>query len=190
MGIPESRRGIPDVAKKGARDEHPANNWSGVEIVIRKINLRDRSVTRQLLSLQQASYAVEVRLIGLTDIPPLKDTVKTLRQSGETFYGYFMTEELVGALSYKRTGDVLDICRLMVHPAHFRQGIASELLQRIETAEHSIRKVTVTTSTKNEPAKSLYKRHGFVEIKQEIVASGVPMTFFEKTSGREKDSSL
>lgn len=156
------------------------NDWSEVETVIQKINLNNRSITKQLLSLQLASYNVEVKLIGLIEVPPLKDTAKTLRQSGETFYGYFTPEELVGALSYKRIDDVLDICRLMVRPDHFRQGIASALLQRIEEVEPSLRKITVTTSTKNEPAKNLYKRHGFVEIKEEIVASGISMTFFEK----------
>ena len=148
--------------------------------MIRQIELDHRQEVLQLLSVQMAAYMVEARLIGFDDIPPLKDSVDSLRQSGEVFYGYFSGRELWGAISYKRDGAVLDIHRLMVHPEHFRQGVASCLLQFVETVESGVKKITVSTGAKNHPAKNLYRHFGYVEVDERELPEGVKMSFFEK----------
>lgn len=148
--------------------------------MIRKINLQDRSETEHLLHLQKASYMVEATLIGFYDIPPLNDTIEKLQHCGETFYGYYAENELAGAISYKKEGNVLDIHRLMVHPNHFRKGVAGSLLKFVEKLEHDIQKIIVATGTKNEPAKHLYMRYGFAETERKEIAPRLSMTFFEK----------
>nr|MDH3164044.1 hypothetical protein [Bacillus licheniformis] len=44
--------------------------------------------------------------------------------SRETFIGSFEGEELAGIASFIHTAEKLTICRLAVHPVHFRKGIA------------------------------------------------------------------
>lgn len=148
--------------------------------MIRKIDLKNREEVFFLLDLQSMSYVVEARLIGFHDIPPLHDTIHTLQQCEETFYGYFIERQLVGALSFKRKGDMAEICRLMVHPDHFRRGIASSLLLFLERSGDGIRQLTVMTGAKNEPAVKLYKKLGFAEVEKNDVVPGVPMIVFNK----------
>ena len=91
--------------------------------MIKIIDISDSKNAEDVINIQIPSYKVEAEIIGYYDIPPLKDTIDTLQQSGETFFGYYENEELCGAISIKVEDDV-DIHRLIAHPNHFRKGIA------------------------------------------------------------------
>jgi GNAT superfamily N-acetyltransferase len=148
--------------------------------VIRGLDPSDKREALQILNLQSASYAVEARLIGSWDIPPLKDTVHTLRRCEETFWGYFVEGQLAGMLSYKEVGDVLDIHRLAVHPDHFRKGIARALIEHVEKVAQPASKAIVSTGAKNSPARRLYLSVGFVEAEEVDVVPGLRIVRFEK----------
>lgn len=90
------------------------------------ISIRDEA--KDVLNIQIPSYKVEAKIIGYDEIPPLKDTVKTLQECEEIFFGYYEDKELCGAVSVKVDDKVVDIHRLIVHPTHFRKGIAQKLL--------------------------------------------------------------
>jgi putative phosphoesterase len=62
----------------------------------------------------------------------LRETAAAVRASGETFLGARLDGRLVGAVSYKRRGGVVDIHRLVVHPDAFRRGLATRLLDALE----------------------------------------------------------
>ncbi|OLO39123.1 GNAT family N-acetyltransferase [Alkalihalophilus pseudofirmus] len=131
--------------------------------MIKKLDATNRKVACEIWKLQMASYNVEAKLIGYTDLPPLKETVENIQQCGEEFLGYLVNEKVVGAIAYKKLGEVIDIHRLMVHPSHFRKGIARTLLSSLETSEPSIRELIVSTGTSNLPAVHFYERNGFQE---------------------------
>jgi len=152
--------------------------------MIRKLQIEDVRDAGCVLAMQIPSYMVEAELIGFFEIPPLKDSLATLMQCGETFYGYFIDEQLAGAISYKMECQVLDIYRMMVHPSYFRRGIARSLIGYIEHVEDGIEKMLVSTGTKNIPAKQLYASLGFVEVGEREVAEGVYVTLFEKMMRR------
>ena len=61
------------------------------------------------------------------------------------------TARLVGAVSYKRDGDTVDIHRLVVDPAAFRGGIATALLDALEAREAGATHWTVGTGAANAP---------------------------------------
>jgi GNAT superfamily N-acetyltransferase len=138
---------------------------------------------RQLLEVQRAAYFVEAELIGSRAIPALHEDLEALQRSDETFYGYWANECLVGAISYKKASELLDIHRLVVHPTSFRRGIGKALVQFVEQAEEDVERVIVSTGTKNLPARQLYTRLGFVEIGEKEVIPGLFITHFEKKSG-------
>ena len=148
-------------------------------IQCRILNLKDEPVAQRLIEVQKAAYEVEAGLIGSDNIPPLHDTVERLRESNETFIGAFVEETLIGAVSYKIEGSTLDIHRMMVHPDYFRRGCGSILLSYVFMVPR-IKRFIVSTGTKNEPAKRLYKKHGFVEIHTFEVDEGISITEFEK----------
>lgn len=87
-----------------------------------------------LLALQKLSYRKEADLIGSDEIPPLHETLEALQASSETFYGYFLDGQLAGAISYKRGDDLLDIYRMMVHPAFFCMALLARCFSLLRGA--------------------------------------------------------
>jgi ribosomal protein S18 acetylase RimI-like enzyme len=162
-------------APEGRQKPHDAH-------VIRDLDLSDERQVLEILDLQRASYPVEAGLIGSFDIPPLKDTADTLRRCGETFCGFFEEERLVAAISYRREDDILDIHRLVVHPDHFRKGVARMLVKHVEKNAGTVERIVVSTGKKNFPARRLYRSLGFEETGEAEVPPGLRVTFFEKPS--------
>lgn len=148
--------------------------------MIRKLDVEDEGTIKKILELQMDSYKIEAALIGFYEIPPLKDTIVSLKECGETFYGYFMEDVLAGIISYKNIDKVLDIHRVAVHPCFFRMGIAGKLIDFVENTESSISKVIVGTGKKNMPAVSLYLKKGYKRVKDVEVSKGIHITEFEK----------
>lgn len=130
---------------------------------IQKLDLNDPDTAEELWALQHAAYRKEAELIGVAALPPLQDTVQSLRNCGETFHGCFGEEgELIGAVATEEESDgKRTICRVMVHPEHFRKGIASGLLRHILSEAPAGCEWSVTAEIRNVPAIQLYRRHGF-----------------------------
>jgi len=149
--------------------------------MIRAIDLDDNSQALDLLMLQQLSYRVEAKLIGFKEIPPLWDSPKTLKDSGELFFGYYGEDgKLAGSVSVKQAPKEITICRMMVHPAYFRRGIASRLLDYVEQLANPGMLIKVSTGTKNEPAVNLYRKYGYEPGQIMEIAKGITLTVFTK----------
>jgi len=148
--------------------------------LIKKIDITNPKLTKEVLNIQILSYKTEAELIDSDEIPPLKDTVNTLQQCGENFYGYFVNDELSGVISIKIENGVMDIHRLFVHPKHFRKGIAKMLLDFIQTNEEGFKKIIVSTGSKNVPAINFYQKNGFSKTKEIKVAERLSLTLFIK----------
>lgn len=151
--------------------------------LIKEIDIRNRELAKEVLEVQIPSYMVEAEIIGSSDIPPLKDTIDTLQQCGETLFGYYIEEELCGAISIKVEKGEIDIHRLIVHPDHFRKGIAQRLLDFIECnieCKEEIETIKVSTGSKNNPAVSLYIKNGFHKVDEVRVNKQLSLTIFEK----------
>lgn len=151
-----------------------------MEPAIRLVNVMDNQGALQVLSLQLASYRVEAEVIGFTDLPPLKDNFASLRESGETFCGYYADEQLVGCTAYKRTRDAVEVCRMMVHPDYFRRGIARSLLTFVEEQEADAREFSVHAVVSNYPAVLLYEDLGYRAAEQWEITSGITMAKYRK----------
>ncbi|VTR62734.1 Acetyltransferase (GNAT) family [Actinobacillus pleuropneumoniae] len=88
-------------------------------------------------------------MIGFSEIPPLLDTFETIRASGETFFGYINEEgDLIGAIAVEPEQDQVTISRMMVHPGHFRKGIAGSLIRHVLECYQEARMFTVSTGTR------------------------------------------
>jgi len=148
--------------------------------MIVKLQLNNNEEVLKILNLQLAAYRVEATIMGFDEIPPLYDTMDTLRACGETFYGYFIKDTLTGIVSYKLEDKILDIYRVAVHPSFFRRGIADQLLSYIEKLNVSATKIIVSTGRENKPAISLYLKKGFKKVEDYKVEEGIYLTAFEK----------
>jgi ribosomal protein S18 acetylase RimI-like enzyme len=61
----------------------------------------------------------------------------------------------------------------MVHPDHFRKGIATSLLKALEESEAAIRAMVVCTGADNTPAIQLYQRFGFKKVRNVTLPDGL-----------------
>ncbi|MFF5028840.1 GNAT family N-acetyltransferase [Streptomyces collinus] len=145
-----------------------------------RLDLSDTATLRQLWHLQQAAYAVEARLIGFDGIPQLHESLERLGACDESFLGVRDGTGLVGAVSWTRSrSGVLDICRLVVHPDAHRRGVATALLDALDSIEPA-ELTLVSTGTANLPAVALYRRRGFVATGECRIAPGVTLTLLER----------
>ncbi|WP_328589048.1 GNAT family N-acetyltransferase [Sutcliffiella halmapala] len=149
-------------------------------MLIKQLDITNSAIAKKILKLQTASYLVEAQIIDFYEIPPLKDTVQSLQECGETFLGYYLNGEICGAISYKVEKEIVDIHRLMVHPEHFKKGIAETLLKTMENNQNSIDTIIVSTGSKNVPAKKFYQKHGFQVTGEKIVLANLSLTSFMK----------
>ncbi|WP_217595371.1 GNAT family N-acetyltransferase [Cohnella sp. GbtcB17] len=133
---------------------------------IERLDLTSQEDVGDLWRLQHAAYRIEAELIGIPDLPPLHDTIATLQASEETFWGCRDDDgELIGAIAAERAKDGSGvISRMMVHPDHFRQGIAGALIAHMMQAWSEVSGWEVTAEARNLPAIALYERCGFVAV--------------------------
>lgn len=150
--------------------------------MIQKCLLEDDHTVQQIWALQHIAYRLEAQLIGFKELPPLLDTVESIRRSKETFYAYINEyEEIQGVISIEREEhDTLTIARMMVHPSAFRQGIASQLIEHVFELYPAVPLYIVSTGKLNQPAVSLYEKYGFRPIETFEVAPGVELTTFHR----------
>ncbi|MBB6283912.1 GNAT family N-acetyltransferase [Geobacillus subterraneus] len=148
--------------------------------MIRELDMADSDAAIKVLRLERRAYAVEAQIIGSMALPPLRDTVDTLQQCGERFFGYFRDGRLVGAIAYERDGQALHLCRLIVAPDCFRQGIASALLDFVIKQETPISEIIATTGSRNVPAVRFYERHGFYATERIQTPEEIELTTFVK----------
>ncbi|WP_051452025.1 GNAT family N-acetyltransferase [Actinospica robiniae] len=145
-----------------------------------RLDLADPETLRQLWDLQRISYAVEARLIGFDGIPALHESLEQLRATDESSLGVCDGQKLIGAVSWTRLVDgTLDICRLVVDPEAHRRGVATALLDALDSLEPADLTI-VSTGTANLPALALYRRRGFVAVGEREIAPGVTITFLER----------
>src|SRR5688572_19406482 len=100
--------------------------------MISEASLADDSILAEIFAVVQAAYASEAALLGITDFPPLRETLAELQRSSDRFFVYHKDETIVGALSCSCEVESVTITRLVVQPAYSRRGIASALLAEFE----------------------------------------------------------
>jgi len=132
-----------------------------IDFMVTMINIQEEAVGTRILDLQRSAYAVEARLIGCGDFPPLREMLDDLRHCTDCFLVFVEKGEIVGCLSYERAGGIFTITRLVVSPRHFRRGIASALLRDLESRLSPGSVICASTADLNEPAIRAYEKQGY-----------------------------
>lgn len=113
----------------------------------------------------QKSYTVEADLLEAINFPPLQRTIENFAVCKNDFFGYFKDDTLAGIIEIKHHTSYTHVQSLVVLPFFFRQGIASQLMSFV-CMHYRKKPFFVETGVKNKPAINLYKKMGFVEVKQ------------------------
>jgi GNAT superfamily N-acetyltransferase len=153
-----------------------------VSIEVRELDLAAQGTAEAIVVLQRASYRVEADLLGARTLPALKESPRRLRRTREQFLGALEGERLVGAVSWKRNGSLVDVHRLVVHPDRFRRGIAGLLLDALEEREGDAERSIVATGAANAPARRLYERRGFTAVEEHLAPGSITIVTYEKRS--------
>jgi GNAT superfamily N-acetyltransferase len=148
---------------------------------IQQIDISLRAIAEEVLKLQHLAYQVEADLIKDNTIPYLTQGLSDLmRAESEIFYAAIDNSgKIIGGLSFKIANNgVLDVHRFMVHPAHFRQGVASSLLDHARD-KYFLRKIIAQTGINNHPAIAFYNNRGVPWVCDIKVNSVVELATFE-----------
>jgi len=153
--------------------------------MIQKLEHHRTRIAEKIREVFQASYAVEAKLLGATDFPPLKRPVAGFLKSPNDFFGYHRGAELAGVVEVVPGKGSTHIQSLVVHPKFFRLGIGSALVAFVLDS-YDCPLFTVETGLDNGPATALYRKFGFREIHQYDTDHGVRKVRFE----RSRDSQM
>ena len=140
--------------------------------LIRTLNHKDQQVAHKIRTVFQASYAIEAKLLNAIDFPPLKRTLVEFLDSKNEFYGFYKGKNLAGVVEVKTETNNTHIQSLVVHPAYFRKGIGSALVQFV-LDNYNTNTFTVETGLANEPAKDLYYGFHFRKVREYNTEQGI-----------------
>lgn len=150
--------------------------------MITKLSLQDPDRVEEIWLLQHKAFRLEASALGLRQIPVLPETLESLAVSSETFFGEISQEDdLLGAIAvHVESTDSLMITRLMIQPAHLRQGIGSRLLEYVLAQHPGIKRFRVYAGRGNEPATALYQKYGFRPVDSCTVDLGIELTLMQR----------
>ena len=149
-------------------------------LTVTTIDPRDPRMAERIYEVQQASYAVERDVIGVLDFPPLRVTAEEIAREPDTFLGAWDGDELVGVVSFTEEPAEIYIGRMIVHPAHFRRGVAGLLLEAVERRAAPGQRLAVSTAERNHPAVRLYEKHGFTVTERRVLPDGLALVRLRK----------
>ncbi len=147
--------------------------------MIKKLPNKEIETARNIRSVFQVSYAVEAKLLKANNFPPLQRKIEGFINSENDFFGYFENEELAAVIEIDHNKDSTHIQSLVVAPKFFRQGIGRKLVEFVFNFYKSDL-FTVETGVENGPATRLYRKYGFIEIKQYETEHDIRKVRFEK----------
>jgi len=137
-----------------------------------------------ILALQKMAYQSEAILYNDWSIPPLTQTIESLRDEfpNSVILKASVGERVIGSVRAKTSGDICSIGRLFVHPEFQGKGIGSRLLQSIERSCNSVTKFELFTGSKSENNICLYQRAGYRITRTQPLSPTVSITFLEKAA--------
>ena len=104
------------------------------EIKIVKANSQDIA---ELYQLQLLAFESEAEMIGSRAVPALMETEEHNRNDFVNWITLKMVDpanEIIGAIRYRKDGDIVEIGRLMIHPNYRHQGLAQRLMEAVDEA--------------------------------------------------------
>ncbi|HEY6458378.1 MAG TPA: GNAT family N-acetyltransferase [Steroidobacteraceae bacterium] len=137
-----------------------------------------------ILELQRLAYQSEAKLYNDWSLPPLMQTLESLREefSHSNVLKAVAAEHIIGSVRARAVDGLGQIGRLIVHPDHQGQGLGSELLKRAEVALREVSIFELFTGTRSEANIRLYQRHGYRISRTQALSPTVSITFMQKSA--------
>lgn len=136
----------------------------------------------EILALQILAYQTEAVLYDDFNIPPLKQTQTDIEQElGEqTVLKACLDGRIIGSVRAFVQNGTCFIGKLIVHPHHRRQGLATQLMHSIEDHFPGIRRFELFTGHRSEGNLRLYNNLGYRIFRELPVSEKLTLVFLEK----------
>jgi ribosomal protein S18 acetylase RimI-like enzyme len=135
-----------------------------------------------ILALQKLAYEREARRYDDWTIPPLVETLDSVRQqiAQHVVLKAIAGGRLAGSVRGVVADGVCEVCRLSVDPALQRRGIGSALLVAIERRFPDIEAFELFTGNRSVENLRLYDRHGYRHAHTKVLSPAVSLVFLRK----------
>jgi ribosomal protein S18 acetylase RimI-like enzyme len=146
--------------------------------------IADASVddAESILALQKAAYEREARRYDDWTIPPMIETLGSVRDqiAQHVVLKAVMDGRLVGSVRGVATDGVCEVCRLSVDPGLQRRGIGSALIAAVEARFPDIEAFELFTGNRSVENLRLYDRHGYRHARTMVLSPAVSLVYLRK----------
>jgi ribosomal protein S18 acetylase RimI-like enzyme len=135
-----------------------------------------------ILALQKLAYQSEARLYEDWNLPPLLQTLESLREefAASVLFKALAEGEIVGSVRARIVDGVCHIGRLMVAPRQQGNGIGTRLMRHVEAAFPQAQRFELFTGGRSEGNIRLYERLGFSRCREQVLSPTVSLVFMDK----------
>jgi RimJ/RimL family protein N-acetyltransferase len=156
------------------------------------ITLAQINDAEAILGLQKRAYESEARLYNDWRIPPLTQSLDSLKSDilAGGVLKYSRGGAIIGSVRASLRDGKCEIGRLIVEPAFQGQGIGSALLAAIEAKFPQADRFELFTGSRSEGNIHLYQRHGYAITAIQALSPAVTLVFMAKPQKRLPDDSL
>ena len=143
----------------------------------------DATDAEAILALQKIAYEREARRYDDWTIPPMVETLDSVRDqiAHHVVLKAIVDGRLAGSVRGVVTDGVCEVCRLSVDPGLQRRGIGSALLAAVEARLSGIELFELFTGDRSVENLRLYDRHGYRHVRTKVLSPAVSLIFLRKT---------
>ncbi len=147
-----------------------------------KIEIAKIEDLKQILELQRTCYLEEAKLYHDFKIPPLTQTLDSIKfdYQNEQFLKIEFEGNIIGSVKGYLEKDTCKIGRLIVDPNYRNNGLGKQLMQEIESQFKSAQRFELFTGHKSVKNLSLYNKLGYSEFQKRRINKKLELIFLEK----------
>jgi ribosomal protein S18 acetylase RimI-like enzyme len=147
-----------------------------------RIERADVDDAAAILALQKRAYESEARLYDDWRLPPLTQTLDSLRTEFDSarVLKALQDRRLVGSVRAREAEGTCHVGRLIVLPELQGQGIGTRLIGSVEADFPNARRFELFTGSRSEANIRLYQRLGYRAFREEVISPAVTLVFMEK----------
>jgi GNAT superfamily N-acetyltransferase len=142
-----------------------------------------------VLSVQRDAFSRVARQLDLDvdRLPPLTETLSDLTALHEQGIAFFVAEKpgsgIVGSVRAQASGQTIEIGRLVVAADHLRQGVATALMETLESSFPDAERFELFTGAAATVPLALYRRRGY-RVFREGAEGAAHLVWLEKRVSR------
>lgn len=147
-----------------------------------RVERASEAAAAAILGLQKRAYESEARLYDDWSLPPLTQTLESLRAEFTHCMVFQAIDggSLLGSVRAREIDGTCHVGRLIVEPAHQGRGIGTRLLREVEAAFPRARRFELFTGSRSEANIRLYERLGYTRFREQTLSPAVTLVYLEK----------